>query len=75
MIKLQNLRFNESKYIDEKIENEIKNVFMYDKSNVLKSLTTNQSDNNTTTIVAEEGLVQEKKMILSRSKVNTKYLL
>ena len=57
--------------VEKKIENEIKNVFMYDKSNVLKSLTTNQSDNNTTTIVAEEGLVQEKKMILFNGSILT----
>ena len=47
--------------VEKRIDNEIKNVFMHDKSNVLKSLTTNQSNKNTTTIVAEEGLVQEKK--------------
>ncbi len=57
--------------VEKKIENEIKNVFMYDKSNVLKSLTTNQSENNTTTIVAEEGLVQEKKMILFNGSILT----
>ena len=57
--------------VKKRIDNEIKNVFMHDKSNVLKSLTTNQSNKNTTTIVAEEGLVQEKKMILFNGSILT----
>ena len=57
--------------VEKRIDNEIKNVFMHDKSNVLKSLTTNQSNKNTTTIVAEEGLVQEKKMILFNGSILT----
>tara|TARA_A100001011_G_C14251949_1_gene818305 strand:+ start:50 stop:1186 length:1137 start_codon:yes stop_codon:yes gene_type:complete len=50
--------------VQNKVNNEIENVFIHDKSNVLKNLTTNQSKDKTTTIVAEKGLVQEKKMIL-----------
>ncbi len=57
--------------VEKRIDNEIKNVFMHDKTNVLKSLTTNQSNKNTTTIVAEEGLVQEKKMILFNGSILT----
>ena len=50
--------------VQNRVNNEIENVFIHDKSNVLKNLTTNQSKDKTTTIVAEKGLVQEKKMIL-----------
>ncbi len=57
--------------VEKRIDNEIKNVFMHDKTNVLKSLTANQSNKNTTTIVAEEGLVQEKKMILFNGSILT----
>ena len=44
---------------------------MHDKSKVLKSLNTNQSKKNTTTNEAEEGLVQEKKMILFNGSILT----
>ena len=57
--------------VEKRIDNEIKNVFMHDKSNVLKSLTTNQSNKNTTTIVAEEGLVQEKMILFNGSILTT----
>ena len=46
------------------MNNEIKNVFLHDKSNVLKNLTSNSSENKTTTIIAKEGVVEEKRMIL-----------
>ena len=57
--------------VEKKINNEIKNVFIHDRSNVLKNLTTDQSKENTTTIVANEGLVQEKRMILFNGSILT----
>jgi lipopolysaccharide export LptBFGC system permease protein LptF len=51
-------------FVEEKFENEIKNVFMFDKSNALKNLTANQSELNSTTIIAKEGIVDNRKMIL-----------
>ena len=51
-------------FVEEKFENEIKNVFMFDKSNALKNLTSNQSELNSTTIVAQEGIVDNRKMVL-----------
>jgi len=50
--------------VEEKFESEIKNVFMYDKSNALKSLTSNQLKTNATTIIAKEGFVDDRKMLL-----------
>ena len=50
--------------VEEKFENEIKNVFMYDKSNALKNLTSNQSETTATTIIAKEGIVKDRKMFL-----------
>jgi len=50
--------------VEEKFENEIKNVFMYDKSNALKNLTSSQSESNATTIIAKEGIVKNRKMFL-----------
>tara|TARA_X000001036_G_scaffold353541_1_gene334905 strand:+ start:514 stop:1647 length:1134 start_codon:yes stop_codon:yes gene_type:complete len=51
-------------FVEEKFENEIKNVFIYDKSNALKNLTSNQSDTTSTTIIAKEGIVDNRKMVL-----------
>ena len=46
--------------VQNKIDNEIENVFIHDKSNVLKNLTTNQSKDKTTTIVAEKDWFKKK---------------
>ena len=56
-------------FVEKKIDNEIKNVFIYDASNTLKNLKTNRSDANSTTIVAKEGLVQDKEMILFNGQI------
>jgi lipopolysaccharide export system permease protein len=65
--------------VEKKFKNEIKKVFIHDTSNTIKNLTSQISqDSNSTTIVAEEGLVKEKEMILfngyiiSSGKDNTK---
>ena len=58
-------------FVEKKFNNEIKNVFINDKSNILKNLTTNQANNTSTTIVAKEGLVKEKKMILFNGSILT----
>ena len=50
--------------VQNRMNNEIKNVFLHDKSNVLKNLTSNSTEEKTTTIIAKEGLVEEKRMIL-----------
>tara|TARA_B100001093_G_C26784955_1_gene996246 strand:- start:561 stop:1712 length:1152 start_codon:yes stop_codon:yes gene_type:complete len=55
--------------VENKINNEIKNVFIHDKSNVLKNLTSNDSGNSSTTIVAQEGIVEEKKMVLFNGEI------
>lgn len=51
--------------VEKKFKNEIKKVFIHDTSNTIKNLTSQISqDSSSTTIVAEEGLVKEKEMIL-----------
>ena len=37
---------------------------MYDKSNALKNLTSNQSETTATTVIAKEGIVKDRKMFL-----------
>ncbi len=56
-------------FVEKKIDNEIKNVFIYDSSNTLKNLKSNRSETSSTTIVAKEGLVQEKEMILFNGQI------
>ncbi len=57
--------------VEQRLNNEIKNVFLHDKSNVLKNLTSSSSDKKTTTIIAEEGIVEEKRMILFNGNIIT----
>ena len=47
-------------YSRKKIKNNIEKVFIHDNSNTLKNLTSEQNENSSTTIVAENGLVEEK---------------
>ena len=51
-------------FVEKKVNNEITNIFMHDSANIFKNFTSNQKNNKSTTIVAKEGLVQEKNMIL-----------
>ena len=48
-------------FLVEKIDNEIKNIFLHDKGNNLKNLSTNSEETNETTITAENGIIKEKK--------------
>ncbi len=64
--------------VENKVNNEIENVFIFDNSNILKNISANQMDKSSKTIIAEKGLVQEKGMtlfngqILSTNKENLK---
>tara|TARA_B100001248_G_scaffold172182_1_gene130501 strand:- start:23633 stop:24757 length:1125 start_codon:yes stop_codon:yes gene_type:complete len=50
--------------VEKKINNEIKNIFLNDKNNNLKNLSANISKDINTTIIAENGVVDQKKLIL-----------
>jgi len=50
--------------VESKDNSEIKNVFIHDQSNVLKNLTSDQSEKNSTTIVARSGIVEERKKLI-----------
>ncbi len=50
--------------IDDKFENQVKNIFLHDKSNILKNLSSKQTSETTSTIIAKTGIVEEKKLIL-----------
>ena len=51
-------------FVEKKKNNKIENVFIHDKSNVLKNLTSDQSDKNSTTIVSESGIIKERKRLI-----------
>ncbi len=56
--------------VEDKKNNEINNVFIHDEYNVLKNLTSDQSEKNSTTIVAKNGIVQgNKKLVLFNGQI------
>ncbi len=57
-----------------KVDNKIKNVFINDESNKLKSISVNKSNKDSTTIIANSGIIKEKSMLLFDGQIisNTK---
>ena len=51
-------------FVEKKKNNKIENVFIHDESNVLKNITSDQSNKSSTTIVAENGIIQERKKLI-----------
>ena len=58
-------------FVEDRKENFIKNIFIHDNLNLLKNLTSNQSNNSSTTVLAQEGIVKEKNMILFKGQIIT----
>ncbi len=57
--------------VEKKINNEIKNIFLHDKGNNLKNLSSNISKISNTTILAENGIVDQKKLFLFNGQILT----
>jgi len=55
--------------VENKFKNQIKNIFMHDSSNILKGLTAKSKDTQSTTIIAKEGIVNDKKMLLFNGQI------
>ena len=55
--------------VEEKFNNEIKNVFLHDIGNNLKNLTSSREDIGDVTIVAKEGIVLEREMLLINGQI------
>ena len=51
-------------FVEKKKDNKIENVFIHDKTNVLKNLTSDPSDKSSTTIIAKNGIIQERKKLI-----------
>ncbi len=50
--------------VERKYKNQIENVFIHDQSDILKNLTSENQSTTSTTIIANKGIVEEKRMIL-----------
>ena len=57
--------------VENRIDNELKNVFIHDEANTLKNLTSNSNQTKSTTIVAQSGIVERKQMILFEGQILT----
>jgi len=55
--------------VEKKVNNEIKNIFLHDKNNTFKNLSSNVSKTNNTTIIAETGIIEAKKLLLFNGQV------
>ena len=55
--------------VDQKVDNKIKNIFLQDNANVLESLSSNNIKNNSNTIIASSGLVEQKKLVLFNGQI------
>ncbi len=55
--------------VEQKFQNQIKKIFIYDEANVLKNLTDTKTSSSSTTITAKEGLVEEKRLILFEGQI------
>lgn len=56
-------------FVEKKVENEIQNVFLQDKGNHFKNLSSNISKNSITNIIAQKGIVERKKIILLNGQI------
>ncbi len=55
--------------VEKKVENELQNIFLHDKGNNLKNLSSNISETSSTTIIAENGIIQNQRMLLLNGQI------
>ncbi len=55
--------------VDEKIGNQVKNIFLQDDANILKNLSSKKTNTNTNTIIAKSGVVDDKSMLLFKGNI------
>ena len=62
--------------VDEKYENQVKNIFLQDNLNILRNISSTKIEENSNTIVAKRGLVEDGQLILLDGKIiSTKNLV
>tara|TARA_B100000575_G_C23142030_1_gene664884 strand:+ start:926 stop:2080 length:1155 start_codon:yes stop_codon:yes gene_type:complete len=57
--------------VDDKSNNELKNIFLHDKGDNIKNFSSNISKTQNTTIIAKNGMVEKKKMFLFNGQIIT----
>lgn len=57
--------------VEKKVNNEVKNIFLHDKGNNLKNLSSDSSKIKNTTIIARSGVIEKKKMFLFNGQIIT----
>ncbi len=55
--------------VEKKINNELKNIFLHDKGNNLKNLSSNTSKISSTTILAEKGIANDKMLVMFNGQI------
>ncbi len=55
--------------VDEKKNNELRNIFLQDNANILRNISSNNVRNNSNTIIAGSGLVENKRLILFNGQI------
>ena len=55
--------------VDKKENNKIQNIFLHDKSNNLKNLTSNAKNIDSTTIIAKSGIVEKRQLFLFNGQI------
>ena len=55
--------------VEEKMNNALKNIFLHDKGNNLKNLSSNTSKITSTTILAESGMANEKMLVMFNGQI------
>ncbi len=55
--------------VEKKFKNEVENIFLHDTGGNLKNLSSNVSNISSTSIIAEKGLIDERKMILFNGQI------
>ncbi len=55
--------------VEKRIDNEIQNIFLHDKGNNLKNLSSNISEITSTTIIAENGIIENQRMLLLNGQI------
>ena len=55
--------------VEKKIKNELKNIFLHDKGNNIKNLSSNTAKIESTTIIANSGIVSDKTLIMFNGQI------
>ena len=56
-------------FVEKKYNNEIQNIFLHDTANYFQNLSSNTKNVNSTTIIADKGIVKKKELILLNGKI------